>query len=108
MTFLTILNVDFSDLLFFFLNLEMLGRNGSNTKGYFLWSLLDGFEPIGGYTTSFGLYYVDLDDKQLKRYPKLSAHWYSNFLKGRTIKPDEINEVVNEIFVSSTSKASDQ
>ncbi|XP_071931865.1 beta-glucosidase 11-like isoform X2 [Coffea arabica] len=83
-------------------------KNGSNTKGYFLWSLLDGFEPIGGYTTSFGLYYVDLDDKQLKRYPKLSAHWYSNFLKGRTIKPDEINEVVNEIFVSSTSKASDQ
>ncbi|XP_027161502.1 beta-glucosidase 11-like isoform X1 [Coffea eugenioides] len=83
-------------------------KNGSNTKGYFLWSLLDGLELMGGYTTSFGLYYVDLDDKQLRRYPKLSAHWYSNFLRGRTIKPDEINEVVNEISVSSTSKASDQ
>lgn len=32
---------------------------------------------------SFGLIYVDLDDDQLKRYPKLSAHCYSNFLRGR-------------------------
>ncbi|XP_027158800.1 cyanidin 3-O-glucoside 7-O-glucosyltransferase (acyl-glucose)-like [Coffea eugenioides] len=82
-------------------------KNGSNTKGYFLWSFLDGLELLGGYQTGYGLYYVDLDDKQLRRYPKLSAHWYSNFLKGRSIRPDEIIVDGNEAFVSSMSEASD-
>ncbi|GMQ00092.1 hypothetical protein CsSME_00047318 [Camellia sinensis var. sinensis] len=59
-------------------------RNGSNARGYFTWSFLDVYELLGGYGSCFGLYYVDLDDKDLKRYPKLSAHWYSNFLKGRS------------------------
>ncbi|KAI3983379.1 hypothetical protein MKX01_013446 [Papaver californicum] len=59
-------------------------RNGSNTKGYFTWSFLDSFELLDGYTSNFGLYYVDLiNDPDLKRYPKLSAHWNSSFLKGR-------------------------
>ncbi|KAJ0842916.1 putative beta-glucosidase [Helianthus annuus] len=58
-------------------------RNGSNTLGYFAWSFLDLFELLGGYKTSYGLYYVDLDDKELTRYPKLSAHWYASFLKGK-------------------------
>ncbi|RZC75617.1 hypothetical protein C5167_051095 [Papaver somniferum] len=58
-------------------------RNGSNTKGYFTWCFIDSFELLDGYTSNFGLYYVDLvNDLDLKRYPKLSAHWYSNFLKG--------------------------
>ncbi|KAL7226808.1 hypothetical protein ACSBR1_021809 [Camellia fascicularis] len=59
-------------------------RNGSNARVYFTWSFLDVYELLGGYGSCFGLYYVDLDDKDLKRYPKLSAHWYSNFLKGRS------------------------
>ncbi|GMN47078.1 hypothetical protein TIFTF001_016259 [Ficus carica] len=56
-------------------------RNGSNVKGYFTWSLLDYFEMLDGYESGYGLYYVDLDDPNLKRQPKLSAHWYSDFLK---------------------------
>ncbi|KAK6940988.1 Glycoside hydrolase family 1 [Dillenia turbinata] len=60
-------------------------RNGSNTKGYFVWSFLDLFELLDGYGSSFGLYYVDFNDKDLRRTPKLSAHWYSNFLKGNGI-----------------------
>ncbi|KAH7578342.1 hypothetical protein JRO89_XS01G0370600 [Xanthoceras sorbifolium] len=59
-------------------------RNGSDVRGYFTWSFLDVFELLDGYESSYGLYYVDLDDQDLKRYPKLSAHWYSQFLKGRT------------------------
>nr|GFA49001.1 beta-glucosidase 11-like isoform X1 [Tanacetum cinerariifolium] len=50
-------------------------RNGSNTKGDFVWSFMDLFELLDGYNTGYGLYYVDLDDKDLTRYPKLSAHW---------------------------------
>lgn len=57
-------------------------RNGSDMRGYFTWSFLDVFELLDGYDSGFGLYYVDLDDPELKRYPKLSAHWYSHLLKG--------------------------
>ncbi|KAL1816574.1 hypothetical protein ACET3Z_019148 [Daucus carota] len=59
-------------------------RNGSNARGYFIWSFLDVFELLDGFESGYGLYYVDLDDKNLKRYPKLSAQWYSDFLKGRS------------------------
>ncbi|WOH01590.1 hypothetical protein DCAR_0520974 [Daucus carota subsp. sativus] len=68
-------------------------RNGSNTKGYFTWSFLDVFELLDGYNSGYGLYYVDLDDKNLKRYPKLSAQWYSSFLKGRSTSSDQKIEV---------------
>ncbi|XP_059458185.1 beta-glucosidase 11-like isoform X1 [Corylus avellana] len=60
-------------------------RNGSNTRGYFQWSFLDVFEMLDGYKSGFGLYYVDLDDPDLKRQPKLSAHWYKHFLKGESV-----------------------
>ncbi|XP_062088586.1 beta-glucosidase 11-like isoform X5 [Humulus lupulus] len=59
-------------------------RNGSNTRGYFVWSFLDVFELLGGSTTTAGLVYVDMDDTKLKRYFKYSAHWYSQFLKGKS------------------------
>ncbi|KAH9655388.1 Beta-glucosidase 11 [Citrus sinensis] len=65
-------------------------RNGSNTRGYFVWSFLDVFELLDGYASSYGLYYVDRDDPDLKRYPKLSAHWYSQFLKRRSVRSDEV------------------
>ncbi|KAM4086500.1 hypothetical protein ACJW30_10G106600 [Castanea mollissima] len=65
-------------------------RNGSNTRGYFVWAFLDVFELLDGYGSSYGINYVDLDDPDLKRYPKLSAKWYSNFLKGRSINLDDV------------------
>ncbi|PIN18004.1 Beta-glucosidase, lactase phlorizinhydrolase [Handroanthus impetiginosus] len=75
-------------------------RNGSNTIGYFVWTLLDCLELWNGYETSYGLYYVDLDDKELIRYPKLSAHWYSNFLKGKSTTPDPITQVKEKMTIS--------
>ncbi|KAK2403618.1 beta glucosidase [Trifolium repens] len=57
-------------------------RNGSNINGYFVWSFIDTFELLDGYKSSFGLYYVDRNDQELRRYPKLSAKWYNQFLKG--------------------------
>ncbi|CAA7049799.1 unnamed protein product [Microthlaspi erraticum] len=60
-------------------------RNGSNTRGYFVWSFMDLFELLTGYDYSYGLYSVNFSDPHRKRSPKLSAHWYSAFLKGNTI-----------------------
>ncbi|XP_056169108.1 beta-glucosidase 11-like isoform X2 [Syzygium oleosum] len=76
-------------------------RNGSNAKGYFTWSFLDVFELLDGFRTGYGLYYVDLDDPELRRYPKLSAEWYSRFLKGGSIAPDGIELEGNWSSLSS-------
>ncbi|MQL89476.1 hypothetical protein Taro_022047 [Colocasia esculenta] len=53
-------------------------RDGADVRGYFVWSLLDNFEWLYGYTRRFGLYHVDYTT--LKRTPKLSAKWYRDFL----------------------------
>ncbi|GMJ07111.1 beta glucosidase 13 [Hibiscus trionum] len=58
-------------------------KDGVNVKGYFAWSLLDNFEWGDGYTVRFGLNFVDFKDG-LKKYPKLSANWFQNFLKKQT------------------------
>jgi beta-glucosidase len=74
---LTIL-ILFSFVFLFFLFFG--SREGVNIKGYFAWSLLDNFEWNLGYTVRFGINYVDYNNG-LKRHPKLSAHWFKNFLK---------------------------
>ncbi|KAM6568152.1 hypothetical protein CsatB_016137 [Cannabis sativa] len=51
---------------------------GVNVVGYFAWSLLDNFEWRLGYTSRFGIVYVDFHN--LKRYPKMSAYWFQKFL----------------------------
>ncbi|RCV34501.1 hypothetical protein SETIT_7G164200v2 [Setaria italica] len=58
-------------------------RKGADVRGYFVWSLLDCFEWTSGYTQRLGLYHVDL--KTLERTPKLSAKWFSEFLKGGSL-----------------------
>ncbi|KAL5721993.1 beta-glucosidase [Ranunculus cassubicifolius] len=52
--------------------------DGAKVTGYFAWSLLDNFEWKSGYTSRFGLVYVNLKD--LKRYPKMSAYWFKTLL----------------------------
>ncbi|KAL9226160.1 hypothetical protein vseg_002004 [Gypsophila vaccaria] len=58
---------------------EAIKEDGCNVRGYFAWSLLDNWEWAAGYTSRFGLYFVDRSDN-LKRYPKNSALWFKNFL----------------------------
>lgn len=77
-------------------------RNGSNTRGYFVWSFLDVFELLDGSGSSYGLYFVDLKDPTLKRLPKKSAHWYSHFLKGGRVSPDGTIEL-EKTFDDSSS-----
>ncbi|MED6155529.1 glycosyl hydrolase 1 [Stylosanthes scabra] len=75
-------------------------RNGSNIKGYIAWSFMDLFELLDGYRSSFGLYYVDRNDPELKRYPKLSAKWYKWFLKG---KSTSMLELIIELIEKNSS-----
>jgi len=44
--------------------------------------MIDLYELIGGYMTSYGMYYVNFSDPGRKRSPKLSASWYTGFLNG--------------------------
>ncbi|KAH0470759.1 hypothetical protein IEQ34_000482 [Dendrobium chrysotoxum] len=62
-------------------------RDGIDVRGYFIWTFVDGYELISGYSSRFGLYHVNFEDSEHERTPKLSAHWYHNFLrKGTPIK----------------------
>ncbi|WOK97652.1 hypothetical protein Cni_G06360 [Canna indica] len=56
--------------------------DGATVIGYFAWSLLDNFEWRLGYTSRFGIIYVDY--KTNKRYPKDSAHWFKKILRKKS------------------------
>ncbi|KAK7262568.1 hypothetical protein RJT34_30142 [Clitoria ternatea] len=70
--------IDYYYRHFFYLRSAI--RAGVNVRGFFAWSFLDCNEWFSGFTVRFGLNFVDYKDG-LKRYPKLSALWYKNFLK---------------------------
>ncbi|KAI0499755.1 hypothetical protein KFK09_017963 [Dendrobium nobile] len=54
-------------------------RKGADVRGYFIWSLIDNFEWLNGYSKRFGLYHVNYNTQE--RTPKLSAKWYKEFLQ---------------------------
>lgn len=56
---------------------------GVNVKGYFIWSLMDVFSWVNGYTKRYGLFYIDFETQ--KRYPKESAYWYKFVSETKTI-----------------------
>lgn len=56
---------------------------GAPVRGYFLWSFMDNFEWLDGYTRRFGICYTDY--KTQKRTPKLSARWYSEVMRQNRI-----------------------
>ncbi|KAJ4759704.1 Beta-glucosidase 6 [Rhynchospora pubera] len=58
-------------------------RKGADVRGYFVWSLIDNFEWSFGHSLRFGLHHVNY--KTQERIPKLSAMWYSAFLRGSAI-----------------------
>ncbi|TKW17369.1 hypothetical protein SEVIR_5G361900v4 [Setaria viridis] len=68
-------------------------RNGANVKGYFAWCFMDVFEYLSGFMSRYGLYRVDFEDEALPRQARLSARWYSEFLKKEEIQIREENEL---------------
>uniref|UniRef100_K3ZD93 Uncharacterized protein n=1 Tax=Setaria italica TaxID=4555 RepID=K3ZD93_SETIT len=54
-------------------------HDGANVIGYFAWSLLDNFEWRLGFTSKFGIVYVDRTT--FARYPKDSARWFRKMIK---------------------------
>jgi beta-glucosidase len=79
--------------------LEAVRVDGSDVRGYFHWSFLDLYELLGVNASSYGLFYVDFNDKDFKRQPKKSAKWYSHFLTGSSsFGPEQVVHVEKNIY----------
>ncbi|PIA30142.1 hypothetical protein AQUCO_05700091v1 [Aquilegia coerulea] len=59
-------------------NLKKAIDHGAKVTGYLAWSLVDNFEWKAGYTSRFGIVYIDFKD--LTRHPKMSAYWFRTLL----------------------------
>ncbi|XP_044013867.1 myrosinase 1-like [Aphidius gifuensis] len=72
-----------------------INRDGCNIKGYTVWSLLDNFEWLDGYTKSYGIVHVDHQNLNRPRSPRLSVTWLKEILKNRQLM------TLNDIYNSS-------
>ncbi|KAG8379125.1 hypothetical protein BUALT_Bualt07G0055600 [Buddleja alternifolia] len=62
--------------------LKAIKHDNVDVRGYFVWSWCDNFEWAEGYTSRFGITYIDYMNN-LTRYPKTSAKWLAHFLKSK-------------------------
>ncbi|CAM0952361.1 unnamed protein product [Alopecurus aequalis] len=65
-------------------------QNGSDMRGYFVWSFLDVFEFLYGYRSRYGLIGVDMNVVGRTRYMRKSTHRYSGFLNGSELRPPSL------------------
>ena len=71
-----------------FLVLSKLINEGVSIKGYYLWTLLDGFEWENGYIGKYGIFMID---KALNRVAKKSALWYKDIIASCGQSLNEVN-----------------
>lgn len=62
----------------YLLSLRRCIAEGTDVRGYFVWSVIDNFEWVKGYQKRFGLIYVDY--QTLERTLKDSAYWYRDII----------------------------
>ncbi|XP_022915768.2 myrosinase 1-like [Onthophagus taurus] len=76
--------------------LKAIHEDGCNVSGYTAWSFMDNFEWMRGFTERFGLYYVDFNDPNRPRTPKMSYYVYKNILATKRVdwkySPDSFDE----------------
>ncbi|XP_049798223.1 myrosinase 1-like [Schistocerca nitens] len=65
--------------------LNAMNEDGVPVIGYTAWSLLDNFEWGTGFTTRFGLHYVDITDPDRKRTPKASSRFLEEIFRTKTL-----------------------
>lgn len=66
----------------YLLQLEKATEDGVDIFGYFQWSLLDNFEWMRGFTSRFGMVYVDYATQQ--RIIKDSGWWYRDWIEAHS------------------------
>ncbi|KAJ8715639.1 hypothetical protein PYW07_010121 [Mythimna separata] len=73
---------------------------GSDIRAYSVWSLMDNFEWMMGYSSRFGLYEVDFSDPARPRTPRTSAFMYKHMLRTRALdwhyEPDTTVMTIDE------------
>ncbi|PFH48414.1 glycoside hydrolase family 1 protein [Amanita thiersii Skay4041] len=88
--------------------LQAIVEDGVEIRAYFPWSLLDNFEWADGYSTRFGVTYVDYQTQ--KRYPKESARflsqWFKNHLSESAFIPKATADANDEASTSVSSSES--
>jgi beta-glucosidase len=60
-------------------------RRGVDLRGYYVWSFMDNFEWAHGYSSRFGLIYIDY--RTQARIPKESAKWFRGFISRNAATP---------------------
>ncbi|KAL3857523.1 hypothetical protein ACJMK2_012183 [Sinanodonta woodiana] len=72
--------------------LKAIRIDGCDVKGYSVWSLLDNFEWMRGYSERFGLHFVNFSDPERQRIPKLSANYYRSIIEHHGFLKDQCTE----------------
>lgn len=68
----------------YLLELKKATDDGVDLRGYFTWSLMDNFEWALGYSSRFGIVYIDYPTQ--KRIIKDSGYWYKDIIAANDIK----------------------
>jgi beta-glucosidase len=66
-------------------------EEGSNCKGYMLWSFTDNVSPMNAFKNRYGLVEINLDDYRNRKLKK-SAYWYKKLIETKEFEVDNVNE----------------
>ncbi|CAG9131155.1 unnamed protein product [Plutella xylostella] len=69
-------------------------EDGVNVTGYTAWSLMDNFEWVEGYKSTFGLYQVDFSQADRPRTPRKSARYYASVVRANSLDVPEPQDVI--------------